>query len=370
MGAWPCLGPTMVLQRNPRTHALSFLRSTTQLASPDLDQPRQTIYLSTVTPVYQGADYLVRLVQALAHVKQGLHDRNVPVDLAEAIFADDGSRDNSAAVLADLARQYPWVKVVTMSRNFGQHAATIAGVLHTSGDWVATLDEDLQHPPNRLEELLTQAILRDQDIMFARGASAVHRSWFRDGSSRLYKWLLSRLSGNAHVSRFSSFRMVRGSIARAAASVASHETYLDMALCWFSNRIDSLTMPLMDERYATQRKSGYNLWSLIRHARRMFISSQVKLLRFGALVGILALLAGVLLLPVIVAVRPWSVVRGWGSTMAAILFFGGVSCFLLGVILEYMSVLLLRAQGKPTYFAIDRSKDEILRAWLQEQPRP
>ena len=115
--------------------------------------PVEKIRLSTVTPVYQGSDYLPDLVAELSALQARFAEQQMPIELIESIFVDDGSIDESSATLADLAGRYPWVRVVTLSRNYGQHSATIAGILHSSGDWVATLDEDLQHPPDRLPEL-------------------------------------------------------------------------------------------------------------------------------------------------------------------------------------------------------------------------
>ena len=225
-----------------------------------------TLHLSTVTPVYQGEKYLRDLVAQLLVLKTSLEAEGCPVVLSEAIFVDDGSIDQSSVVLAELQGVHPWVKVIQLSRNFGQHPATIAGILHSGGDWVATLDEDLQHPPEKLPRLLKQAIAGSLDVVYAHPEGSVHGSAMRDTLSRLYKRMLSQLSGNPHVRQFNSFRMLRGSVARAAAALCGHETYLDVSLCWFTNRIGSVSLPLRDIRYLADKKSGYNFWSLLRHA--------------------------------------------------------------------------------------------------------
>ncbi len=333
----------------------------------------EKIHLSTVTPVYQGSGFLRDLVGTLIALKADLAERQIPVDLTEAIFVDDESVDESAATLAELAEQYPWVRVVTLSRNFGQHSATIAGILHSSGDWVATLDEDLQHPPERLPSMLMHGVESSKDVVYASPEGAVHRSFFRDLSSRATKALLSRLSNNPNVRYFNSFRMIRGTVARAAASVASHDTYFDVALCWFTSRIGAVKMPLTDRREAAGQKSGYRLHSLLRHGRRLLITSEIKLLRFGALAGILSVFASLVVGLLIIAwklYQPSSIeVRGWASTIVVIVFYGGLSSFLLGIVLEFMSVILLRAQGKPTFLAIDRGKDDLMQPWLERQSK-
>jgi glycosyltransferase involved in cell wall biosynthesis len=324
-----------------------------------------TITLSTVTPVYCGEKYLRTLVEHLDKLRVSLDHPDSPLRLIEAIFADDGSIDESAEELRKLQTDYPWVRVVTLSRNFGQHGATVAGLLHSSGDWIVTLDEDLQHHPQHIMPLLRKAISASRDIVYAHPVNDVHRSLFRDLSSRQYKKLLSYLSGNPFVSSFNSFRVIRGSIARAAASVASHETYLDVALGWFTSRVSTLSLPLVDHRYVESGASGYSVRSLLRHARRLFISSEIKALRLGGVVGLISILASCLLTLYVLYSMIWKSVQGWSSIMIAITFFGGTACLLSAVTIEYLSVLLVRAQGKPTFFVVDRESDERIRGWFQ-----
>lgn len=323
----------------------------------------EKVYLSTVTPVYQGASYLRDLVAELDAVRNALAAEDGPLELLEAIFVDDAAVDDSAELLTELRQARPWMRVVHLSRNFGQHPATVAGILHSSGDWVATLDEDLQHRPEHLLPLLVHAVARRQDVVYAMARGAVHRSVFRNASSRLYKGIMAWLAGNPGIRKFSSFRLIRGSIARAAASVSTHDTYFDVVLTWFTNRLDALALPLVDVRSA-EGKSGYSFRGLLRHARRMLISSEIKPLRFGAMVGVTTLLASVVLACVTLVVKllyPEAIqVRGWTSLILAIAFFGGLNSLLAGILLEYLSTLLLHVQGKPTFFVVDRSKDRLL----------
>jgi len=329
------------------------------------------LLLSTVTPVYQGAAFLEELVGELDRLRGRLERDGAPIELVESIFVDDSSTDGSAEVLASLGRRHRWVKVVSLSRNYGQHPATVAGILHSSGDWLVTLDEDLQHRPRHVVDLLARAAVDGRDLVYAAPEGAVHGSRFRDGSSRLYKRLVAWLAGNPRVRSFNSFRLIRGSVARAAASVASRETYLDMALCWFTDRIVALPLPLEEIRQATSGRSGYGFRSLLRHARRMLVSSQIKPLRLGALVGVAALgtsLAGAAVTVGLKLVRPELVqVRGWASLVLTILFFGGLISLLLGIALEFLSDLHLQALGRPTFFVVDRSGDRALADWTRDR---
>jgi polyisoprenyl-phosphate glycosyltransferase len=332
------------------------------------------VLLSTVTPVYRGAAYLRELVYAIDALRRQLAEAGGPLELLEAIFVDDAATDESSGLLDELQAERPWMKVIHLARNFGQHPATVAGILHSSGDWVATLDEDLQHHPRFLLPLLLHAAARRQDVVYAHPEGAVHRTHFRNVSSRLYKALVSWLSGNRSIRKFNSFRMIRGSVARAAAAVSTHDTYFDVVLTWFTNRLDTRTLPLVDLRSQATGESGYSVRALLRHARRMLISSELKPLRIGATIGMAALLSSALLSAAILVLKllhpEWIRLQGWTSLILAIAFFGGLTSLLVGIVLEYMSTLLLHAQGKPTFFVIDRGKDALLRPLLERMETP
>jgi hypothetical protein len=176
------------------------------------------------------------------------------------------------------------------------------------------------------------------------------------------------LAGNADIQIFNSFRLIRGSIARAASSVCGHDTYFDIALSWYSTRIGIVSMVLKDERSIQTRSSGYNLFKLFSHARRMIVSTHTKALRVGAVIGsaafVFSIVYGVYVFIGEMFFDINSGVRGWASLMVAILFFGGIITFLTGILVEYIAVILLHTQGKPTYFVVDRRSDDILLKWI------
>lgn len=331
------------------------------------------INISVVVPVFAGEEYLEKLADKLEKVRVYWEEGNFPIRLSEAIFVDDCSIDNSPLIIDGLEKKYGWFVALHLSRNSGQHPATIAGILHSSGDWVVSLDEDLQHPPESIEGLLRHAARYEFDVVYAEPNTMVHESRARDATSRTYKRLVEWLTGNPHIRKANSFRLIRGSIARAAASACSHDTYLDVALAWFTQRFGSLPMTLKDQRYIKKGESGYNFRSLISHARRLLVSSHLKVLRGGAFAGVIAVVMsvfggiGLLLLKLI---APESIqVQGWTSLVLLILFFGGLLLFLVGVALEYLSFLVQKAHGRPVFFTIDRSADAELRGFFDATPQ-
>lgn len=324
------------------------------------------ILLSTVTPVYQGASYLKDLVEALESARKAITDSYVEIELAECIFVIDESRDNSGEILESLAQEREWINVIELSKNYGQHPATVAGILHSSGQWVFTLDEDLQHHPDHILPMLKDCLASNRDVYYALPIKESHSSFVRDSLALWFKKIIAYLSSNPHVPVFSSFRCIRGSIARAAAATHGVDTYFDVSLSWFTDRIGYGRYKLTDKRNQSgSSSSGYSLWGLIRHGKRLVLSSKLKFLRLIILMGVLAFLFSI-------AYSFWILsklymgeeiaIQGWSSTIISIYFFGGLSCLFLGIIIESLSEVLLKSKGKPAFFVVDRSSDKKLKA--------
>jgi polyisoprenyl-phosphate glycosyltransferase len=334
---------------------------------------RPAVTVSVVVPVYSGEQYLRNLIAELERVRNDWRGKDAPMELAEVILVDDSAIDGSPALVDSLAADHPWVTGIHLMRNFGQHAATIAGILHSSGDWVVTMDEDLQHPPSEIEGLLREAVGRGADLVYARPAGAVHERASRDWTSRGFKKLMAALTGNKNLEHVNSFRLLRGSMARAASSVCGHETFFDVALSWFTKRIAFRTLELKDRRVIEAKRSGYSTRALLSHARRMLISSQIKPLRLFGLVAmalVVASLAGAVVVLIQKLMFPSSITAtGWTSLMLTLLLFSSMITALVSLALEYLSSLVQASHGKPLFFTVDRSADAPLVTYFAGNPR-
>ncbi len=246
-------------------------------------------------------------------------------------------------------------------------------ILSSDADWIVTMDEDLQHPPDRIVDMLRRAAEASADLVYVQPTERVHGGAFRDLSSRVYKALIDRVTGNPTIRKANSFRLIRGDVARAAAATCGPDTYLDIALGWYTTRVETLPMLLVDERHVEHGASGYDLRRLLSHARRLAVSSHVRTLRFAALVGtvffLLSLLGAILLLVMQLFTDTTRVVQGWTSLVVLISLLNGITLMLLGVATEYVSLLVLRAHGKPTFFVVDRSSDSRLVAHFSARAR-
>lgn len=323
-----------------------------------------TITVSLVIPVYSGGKYLEKLVALIDALKINWNEKEIDLSVTEVIFVLDEPIDDSAKLLERLSGIYSWIRIVELSRNYSQHSATIAGILYSSGDWIVTLDEDLQHQPAQIETLFKTVISEKSDVVYASPDGSVHGGSYRDRFSKLTKLFIAKLSGNRFVQSFNSFRLIRGDIARAAASIGAQYTYFDITLTWFTERISSAKMDISDKRYNEQKRSGYHLGTLIQHATKLILSSNFQVLRFttslSAIVFLIAFVySGWVLYSRLFADHPVEV-AGWTSLMIVILAFGSFSVFMLGLITEFLHTSMLQLQGRPTFFVVNRSSDSKL----------
>jgi polyisoprenyl-phosphate glycosyltransferase len=265
----------------------------------------------------------------------------------------DGARDGSAAVMQALADRHPFLRLIWLSRNFGQHPATLAGMASTAAQWVVTLDEDGQQDPRDAGRLLDEALDHDALLVYARPRRPPPHGRLRNFASRLAKALSVRLLGVRTLGAFNSFRLIRGDVARGVAAYCGADVYLDVALYWVVPGARHCTVTLRGER---SRPSGYNLRRLLSHFWHLVLTSGTRPLRLLAFLGVLAILLGL-------GVSGWVIwgrlahqvpVAGWTSMVVVVCLFSGLNLLFLGVIAEYLGVAVSMAMGKPPYFIVSR----------------
>lgn len=331
------------------------------------------VSLSIVVPVFQAAETIQELCEKIEKIRTNLIAKDSPIQLRELILVDDDSQDGSAEVISGLSTRYAWVNNISLSTNFGQHAATVAGIMNSSGDWIFTMDEDLQHDPSHLLEMLEQTLRSGSDINYAKPLKNVHGGFLRDASSLLAKRIIKIITKNPNIQLFNSFRCIRGNIARAAASLSAHNTYLDVTISWFSRRVTSTIINLEDKRHKQSGQSGYTWRKLVRHARTLLDNSYNRLFDLGGIIGFfLAALAAFAFVFIVTKkiLSPESIgVVGWASSITTSLLTGGLSVLLLSILLRAQNFVTMHLRGKPLYFEVDRSNDAIILEWLEENNR-
>lgn len=308
--------------------------------------------VSVVIPVYGGERTLSGVVEEIVPLTSGATSpggREFRVE--EVILVHDCGPDRSDEVIRSLAATHSWVRPVWLSRNFGQHAATLAGASASGGEWVVTMDEDGQHDPAAIGVLLDAALDDGADVVYAAPSNPPPHGAMRNLASRSAKRLVTGLARGARAADFNSYRLVLGEVARSVAAYAGPGIYLDVAISWVARGVTTAPVAMRSEG---DRDSGYDLRSLMSHFWRLVLSSGTTPLRWVSFTGAVALLLAPVVAVVLLVGRAarWWDAPGWTSTMVLLMAATGAILFALGVIAEYVGMAVNMAMGKPLYLPV------------------
>jgi glycosyltransferase involved in cell wall biosynthesis len=306
--------------------------------------------VSVVIPVYGGIATLRQVVGELAqfYTEQKSEGGNI-FRIAEVILVDDCGEDDSALVMRELAGIDDHVVPVWLTRNYGQHAATVAGMASSSHEWVVTMDEDGQHNPASIGALIDTALQYKSPLVYGRESNREPHSFIRNTMSKLVKRLiLPLLIDNKNFRYFSSFRLISGEVARTVGAFAQQGAYLDVALSWVAR-----TSAVCDVNFRNELRSqsGYTTKKLLAHFLRLVVSSGTRPLRLITAFGVLSFVTGVIGTIIVLYGKYFAGYssEGWASLFSLVLILGGAILLALGVIAEYMGVLVRRSIGLPLY---------------------
>jgi hypothetical protein len=305
--------------------------------------------ISLVIPVYGGEKTLPELIQDIEPlVLETSSPEGVPFIVSELILVHDCGPDRSDIVIQELADKYSFVRPVWLSRNYGQHAATMAGMACATGDWVVTLDEDGQQDPADISAMLDTAINRSLQLVYAQPTNLPSHGWLRNMFSRTAKAITIKLLRNSPMGRFNSYRLIDGEIARTLAAYCGNGVYLDVGLYWMVGRIGHCPLQLRNEM---DRPSGYSYAKLFGHFWNLILTTGTAPLRLITVMGFCSLVLSI----VITAYALYGKfflevpVQGWASLLIVVAFFSGATLTSLGVIAEYLAVTMGIVMGKPLY---------------------
>ena len=295
--------------------------------------------VSIVIPVYNGASTLGPLVARLVGTYGETWD-------LEIILVNDGSVDDSRSVCCDLVAKHPGVvRFLQLSRNFGEHAAVLAGLRRTSGDAVVVMDDDFQNPPEEVGALVEALRQGDHDVVYARFEGKAYSWWRRLGSGfndRVANILIQKPKG-LYLSSFKCMnRFVVGEVCR----YEGPYPYLDGLILRVTR---DLGLVLCERKERAEGESGYTLRKLTSLWLNMFTNFSILPLRAAVVVGFaFAAIAGVLSIGVVIEklLIPETQV-GWASLSILVMLFAGIQLMVLGVIGEYLGRQFLSVNGTP-----------------------
>jgi undecaprenyl-phosphate 4-deoxy-4-formamido-L-arabinose transferase len=324
----------------------------------DLSEAEAFHEVSVVVPVYQGERTLEALageIAGLASPQRSPGGRRFRV--AELLLVHDGAKDGSAGVMKAVAARHPFARPLWLSRNFGQHAATLAGMASTASAWVVTLDEDGQQDPRDIGKLLDHALDHRVHLVYAEPTNPPPHGAVRNGLSAIAKWAFVEVLGSP-IGAFNSFRLIEGEVARGVAAYCGANVYLDVALSWVVGTAGHCPVALRKER---GRPSGYTPRLLLHHFWQLVLTSGTRPLRLIALAGGLSIVLAFLASAFVAWQRLQHriPVQGWTSMVIVVFVLAGLILLALGIIAEYLGVAVSMAMGKPAYLIVSGPPEDL-----------
>lgn len=301
--------------------------------------------LSLVAPMFNEAEnldtFFRRIEKALA-----------PLNVAyEVVCVNDGSRDDTLARLVALRASRPEIKIVNLSRNFGKDIALSAGIDHARGDAVVPIDSDLQDPP----ELIPAFVAKWNegfDVVYGTRRTRQGEGLLKRTTAAIFYRVIDWMTDIDIPRNTGDFRLMDRRVVQAMGRLPERSRFMKGLFAWVGFRQVSV---LYDREARHKGKTNWNYWRLWNFALDGITSFSSFPLKIWSYLGlIIALLSfgygGFLIFLKLFRGIDWP---GYASTMAAILFLGGVQLITLGVLGEYMARIYIEVKGRPLYIVRD-----------------
>lgn len=303
-----------------------------------------TLRVSVVVPVYRSENILEELCR---QIHDAMHQAGW-ADQFELVLVDDCSPDGSWQVVSELARQHPWVRGISLRKNFGQHNALMAGLHHVRGRVVVLMDDDLQHPPTQAVRL-AMVLENDAsaDVCYTRYLGRQHSVWKRLGSG-FNDWAATLLLKKPRGLYLSSFKALRFDMVQEIIRYDGPFAYLD-GLILSITRAFAVVDIQHQPRHAGE--GNYGLRRSVSLWLKMATSFSIFPLRVVTALGFTLTLLSMAMMGFVVYERLSHphLPAGWASLAAIVLLLGGIQTFCMGMLGEYLGRAYLKLNRAPQF---------------------
>ncbi|WP_323788726.1 glycosyltransferase family 2 protein [Psychroserpens sp.] len=300
----------------------------------------QTPEISVVSPVYKAENTVTDLVQELESELNQLHVSY------EIILVDDYSPDNSWTVMKRLAASHDNLKIIRLSRNFGQHPAIMAGLSESSGEWTVVMDCDLQDKPSEISKLYAKA-QEGFDVVLAK-RSKRKDTFFKKVMSKWFYKCFSFFTNINVDEEVANFGIYNKKVIKSILSIGDVLVFFPLFVKWVGFKQTSI---VVEHSKRTEGKSNYSFYMLLQLAFNTIISFSDKPLRLflniGLVTSFLSFIAAIRVF--IQALNGEIEILGYSSIIISICFFSGIIISVLGVIGIYLAKTFNQSKGRPLY---------------------
>ncbi len=305
--------------------------------------------LSVVAPIYNES---ATLPEFYRRVRQVLDDLN---ESWELVLVDDGSKDDSANLIRELAAKDSRVRPVIFARNFGHQVAVTAGLDFSRGNAVVIIDSDLQDPPEVIPSLV-EKWRQGYEVVFAVRTEREGESWFKLLTASLFYRLIYRITDVDIPLDTGDFRLLDRKVVNVMNQMRERHRFLRGMSVWVGFR--QIGVPYKRAaRFAGETK--YPLKKMIRFASDAITGFSFFPLQLATYIGFICAAISILAIPVVIALRTAGSheLSGQATTLIAVLFLGGVQLISLGILGEYIGRIYDEAKGRPLYIVRETPED-------------
>lgn len=312
--------------------------------------------ISVVVPCYNEAESLPVFVQACKDVFGDMKSR-FGTDF-ELVLVDDGSNDETVARFKDAESELTGhaVKWVSFSRNFGKESALLAGLENAHGDYVATMDADMQDPPSLLPEMYERMLDTGCDNVATRRATRAGEPPVRSFFSRCFYKLINGISSTEFVSGERDYRLMNRKMVNAVISLGESNRFSKGIFSWVGFKTEWISYDNVERAAGETKWSFFGLTRYALDGITAFSTAPLQIASFSSLLLFLLFLVFI----VIIVVRRLvfgDPVAGWASTACIILFVGAIQLACLGIIGQYLAKTYLEAKSRPSYIVKESNLD-------------
>ena len=305
--------------------------------------------VSIVVPMYNEQESLEILYQELNRVTDTIKDYEF-----EYLFVNDGSKDNTLQEIQRLATADDRVRYVSFSRNFGKEAALYAGLSNADGDYIATMDADLQDPPSLLPQMLAVIESQDCDNVATRRVNRKGEPPIRSFFARCFYKLMRRLSNIDIADGARDYRLMSRAMVDSILSVSEYNRFSKGIFAWVGYETRWLEFENV-ERSAGETK--WSFWKLVRYSIDGIINFSNTPLQISSYLGMILTIVSfiAIIVEVIRALVFGDPVAGWPSLVCIITFIGGIELFCMGIMGQYIAKTYMEVKHRPHYIVKERN---------------
>lgn len=302
--------------------------------------PTDKVTYSIVVPVYNSTQSLIELVERVDRVF-----KCSVKETYEIILIDDASPNQETwFVMKNLAQHYPEVQIIQLMRNFGKHGAVLCGFRQARGDYIFTLDDDLQHCPEDMPKFIDQ---KDHDVVIGAFVHKEH-PLFKQITSRIKGWFDHKLVGKpAHIKN-GPYKLYNAAVVEAMLQIKTPYPFISALMFYATQDIVMVEIEHSKRKFG---KSGFTLKKMFRSFSNLLINNSSFLLQIVAVIGIsisgISFLTGLFFVGknIIIGIG----VPGWTSLIVVTLVTNGLILFSVGVIGEYLIRIISSIENRPAY---------------------